>query len=1025
MFKYLFTCWLFLTLSSPVKAGSATLSLQNDSLYTDNLIKAADSLTNQAGRFNTALKLFEEIFQISDIEKHPLYYSSLSNMAWCQWQTGQYNESIQSSNQVLSMDSSRINELYVAYSFALSSKAISYSFLGDFPKSIELFRQRIDLILRVAPEDHLRISVTYSNLATTYSRIGDVVNGLKFMKPALSYIAKAPASLQQKRQAGSIEQNLGWTYALLKNYRKSEEHFQNAIQHYQNIYSANHPSIGNLYIAMGGSYGENNKFELALDCLKEALAIFEENFGTGHFTIASALSDIGNAYTNLLQFDSASYFLSRSIAAAKRLIRDQSVDQSVLALPYFNMATMLSQTNDLKNAQHYLDSARRFMGRVDHRFNFELSIEQIDLYLRQSKMDKVIATLDSLRKASDQDHFDNSERSSIHAGYARYHRLNNRPDLALQSISEAIDQYRDGTGSLIAPNFDLLEYFLLQANLLIQDVNPTDKSTYSALKKCITEGLDIATQLLDYNSFQDKDGYISSFFREISELGFRAISLSRQSEENTDDEFASLLMDHSKSQRLKGLKHLLTTNHQGTDTLIAKLYDVKSWINYYQNQLLNAQENERNEFQQALINKQLELKLVLASIKESKRIHPNSPEANDDITAVFNHFAVEKGQLLLDYFYGENRIYILAMGKEGSSFFEVKNDNLLKSYLQEYSNELRDIQSHLEAGSYIYEKLLMPVLGERTDHINELVIIPDGLLWGLNFDLLLTNRVHEEDNRKLPYLLKRYNLRFAYSMSLFFNEKEQLTSGGQNLLAFSYGETDENYGDQVSLNQLRIGSDELPGSRSEIRAIAEFLDGDFYYGKYANEQQFKKVAPEYDILHLAIHGELNESDPESSFLSFYSSTDPSDDGRLHAFELYHMNLNADLAVLSACNTGAGQFVNGEGVLSLGSAFSYAGVNSLLLTRWDVTDATTPMIMKAFYREIKKGKKKSEALRIAKLEFLESANNITSDPYYWGVFFLVGNDSPIVKSFGYAYHFLFIAGAISIVLFLIYLKRIQK
>ena len=201
-------------------------------------------------------------------------------------------------------------------------------------------------------------------------------------------------------------------------------------------------------------------------------------------------------------------------------------------------------------------------------------------------------------------------------------------------------------------------------------------------------------------------------------------------------------------------------------------------------------------------------------------------------------------------------------------------------------------------------------------------------------------------------------------------------------------------GGQMSLLNLRSEEKKLPGSAVEIASISKQFNGDYIFGNQASEKLFKELSPNYQILHLAIHGETNDSIPEYSNLSFYAKGDTIEDGQLYAFELYNLDLNADLAVLSACNTGSGKIVNGEGVMSLGRAFAHAGVRSLLLTRDEVSDATSPRIIQLFYEELKKGKRKSDALRSAKLRFLKEANNITSDPFYWSSYYTLGDDSSI-------------------------------
>ena len=105
--------------------------------------------------------------------------------------------------------------------------------------------------------------------------------------------------------------------------------------------------------------------------------------------------------------------------------------------------------------------------------------------------------------------------------------------------------------------------------------------------------------------------------------------------------------------------------------------------------------------------------------------------------------------------------------------------------------------------------------------------------------------------------------------------------------------------------------------------------------------------------------------------------------------ILRLKLNADLVTLSACRTGLGKLVNGEGVLGLTRAFLYAGTRSVLASLWNVNDTATAQLMTAFYRNLKRGLSKDEALRQAKLELLHGKQPSWRHPYFWASFVLIG------------------------------------
>ena len=167
-----------------------------------------------------------------------------------------------------------------------------------------------------------------------------------------------------------------------------------------------------------------------------------------------------------------------------------------------------------------------------------------------------------------------------------------------------------------------------------------------------------------------------------------------------------------------------------------------------------------------------------------------------------------------------------------------------------------------------------------------------------------------------------------------------------------------------------------------------------YLRNDATESNFINEGDGCSILHFGTHGETDDQRP--LFSRLVMAKDRENDGYLHAYEIFNKELNADLAVLSACKTGQGKILDGEGALSLAHAFSYAGVPSTVMTLWEVDEKVTAEILKNFYSFLDEGMSKSDALHTAKLEFLSTASDQLQSPYYWGGLALIGNDAPLIS-----------------------------
>ena len=134
-----------------------------------------------------------------------------------------------------------------------------------------------------------------------------------------------------------------------------------------------------------------------------------------------------------------------------------------------------------------------------------------------------------------------------------------------------------------------------------------------------------------------------------------------------------------------------------------------------------------------------------------------------------------------------------------------------------------------------------------------------------------------------------------------------------------------------------------------------------------------------------------------------------------------MKMNAQMAVLSSCSSGFGKMKKGEGMMSLARGFIYAGCPSIVMTLWQVTDKSSSEMMTSFYKYLKKGRSKQEAMRLAKIDFLSKADDLTSNPYFWSGFVVLGDNSPIYRKTGYIYWIAIIAVFLGILIYFQYRK----
>jgi CHAT domain-containing protein len=191
-------------------------------------------------------------------------------------------------------------------------------------------------------------------------------------------------------------------------------------------------------------------------------------------------------------------------------------------------------------------------------------------------------------------------------------------------------------------------------------------------------------------------------------------------------------------------------------------------------------------------------------------------------------------------------------------------------------------------------------------------------------------------------------------------------------------------------------------------------------GDEATEQAFYDLSEGFKILHFSTHAIVDENDPNNSYLVLSNPSNPANDGFLYVKELSKMNLNADLVVLAACNTGNVNITNECGINSIGSAFLEAGCASVVMSLWSAYDESTSFLMENFYYFLSKGASKDEALQQAKLKYIAHTDYLTVHPFYWANFVVTGDTKPI-KSIEYGSLGLLTCLAVMIAVFVFVLK----
>jgi CHAT domain-containing protein len=282
-----------------------------------------------------------------------------------------------------------------------------------------------------------------------------------------------------------------------------------------------------------------------------------------------------------------------------------------------------------------------------------------------------------------------------------------------------------------------------------------------------------------------------------------------------------------------------------------------------------------------------------------------------------------------------------------------------------------------------YKKTSLPIAALLKPNVDsqtkELVIIPTGRLGTIPFEALPSGKIKGTSFGQVSYLLERYAISYEFAAGLFIQKsKEKLATDNPTVFLCApiiFPEKD-------NLNQL-------PGTEEEVNAISRlFASSKLLKFEKATETVIKsKQISNFNYLHFATHGIVDEENPESS--KIFLQTSDTDDGNLYAGEIYNLELNANLAVLSACQTGLGKISKGEGVIGLSRALTYAGAKNIVVSFWSVADESTSTLMTDFYTNLlgTKSIHFNRSLQQAKLKMTKTT--AYSNPFFWAPFVLLG------------------------------------
>jgi CHAT domain-containing protein/Tfp pilus assembly protein PilF len=754
--------------------------------------------------------------------------------------------------------------------------------------------------------------------------------------------------------------DLGLVYMSTGKYAQAEEQLHMALSLRLNNLADTHELIAATFNDLGLVYSQRDK-DKALDYFEKALVIYLKLHGKDHPKIAIASINTGIVYRDLELYGDAVNNFETSLKIWNKVYPEP---HPAKAIALFNLGQTYLKMKDSKAAMAYYEQSYKMYEQCYGPKHPEVAyvLNAIgNLQVAEENFDEALSTYQKALQANapDFNHDDldiNPPLKNYYHGTRLLHSLLFKAQAFEARYLKKSLKFSDLNRALaVFSKCDSLVDHLRQ-----QSTNENDKLQLGVIaNEVYGDGVRVAHEA-GLNAF-DKALYFRQAFY-FAEKSKSAVLLESISDANAKS-FAGIPEDLLEEE--KQLKSLMTfTARQLSQKPSASEEHMLRQTAFSLSEKYTSFEKRLSSQFPEYFN--LKYNSSSPSIEQIQALLPST-------TAVLSYFVDEKN----------NHLYIFLLRKNSYKIFHHTLPDDFNKFITGLRNGIyfSEVKT-FKRSAYELGRILIPHISSQ---IKELVILPSGRLGVIPFEALLTDKAEKTNGfQNLPYLVKNFSVRYEFSAGLLL-QKSTRSKSDQTPSIFLCA--------PVTFPQNNALG-ELPGTETEVHEIAKLfsernLQNATFIRTKADESLVKTGAlKNYNLLHFATHGIVDEVNPELSRI-FLQSQSGEEDGNLFAGEIYNLQLNANLVTLSACQTGLGKVFKGEGVIGLSRALVYAGARNIIVSFWSVADESTSLFMMDFYQKILSNQQPdySRDLRQAKLSLLK--NEKYAAPFYWAPFVLIG------------------------------------
>lgn len=837
-----------------------------------------------------------------------------------------------------------------------------YSQLGDYSKAVKNYQASLDLYKKVIGENHTDVAQAYNNIAVEYRNLGLHKKELESLLKAQT-IWETLNNDDDKRFLYRCYGNLFYWYSYYGDFDKAEEY----ILKKQKLRTDKVSTQPNGIL--------RNKEEFYEDKLREwyDLMLHYSRKKDSTKTEFYAKNIINAVHTDKKLFNFEVNILNASLKLYATLIKTKNKEETLKLL---NKAINLQQyyksvyyTKELP----FLLAKGKMLLEFGKNNETEQLLEQLDA-LKEKKEVLEIFEIFILKAKTNQ-------------ALKKNKLAQNNFDKAFQILKEGNSDIETVTFTDLKPliSFEIIDGFLYMGDFYMQIYRKGNEK--SNLKKGIHRYL-LASQI--YNQLYLGNRYNDQLYKSYMAINTRLLQALKEMPNNQEVVTTILNAIENNGSKLTWSKFVFNNQRQQLnlpDDFLNKEEAIKAQLNFYQKSLLDTETNSVEKmalWKEKVFELKNELLKIQESIKQQNKTYYEFSVQDFDLVKLQKELSADEA--ILKYIQTEDKLYSFLISNCAIKLQSVTSKTLVLNTLKTSLDKLKNRENNYQKSFAELKKLLFK--GDAYKNYKKLTIVTDGSLQYFPFEAIML----AED---MPFI--------SYASSLLLYKEQKAIASKQETVrvgAFSASNTHS----------------KLVKASEEVKKIAAIFKGTLFLN--ATKTDFLENANRFNILHLAMHSQINESYPEFSSLNFYGETD----NQLFISELYNEAFKANMVVLSACDTGNGFFENGEGVISLSRAFNYAGIPSTIMSLWKVDDEATAKMMTYFYTHLKQGEAKDEALKHAKLDYLKYTDDeLLKHPYYWSGFVVTGNTGALIRPYNYWWLLMFLP----IVPLIFYRKKLLK